>query len=92
MRETMSISVEALQALFPEDDRGNVTRFEYDEFIRKFTGHIVRRDFRRLSISARQKKVWEAIRSKFGPEASEVSLVLTFAPEEWAEVNTQESA
>ena len=83
------MTTEELCALFPVDDLGNNCDFEFDESIGKFVGHIINRQFRGLTIANRQEQVWETIRHAFGEEASQVSLVLTFTPEEWDEVGDE---
>ena len=82
----MPVTLEALDALFPTDELGNQAAFEFDEGIHKFTGTVVRRDFRGLAVPDRQKIVWDFLRGEFGEEAVEISLVLTYTPEEWNEV------
>jgi acid stress-induced BolA-like protein IbaG/YrbA len=82
----MPITVEALENLFPRDDLGNKSEFEFDEQIEKFTGHVISREFQGVAVPARQGLVWDRIREAFGDESQRISLVLTFTPEEWEEV------
>lgn len=82
----MPITVEVLEALFPADDKGNQRSFEFDHEIGKFSGTVVLSEFRGLSVPTRQERVWDRLKEKFGAEAAEISLVLTYSPEEWSEV------
>ena len=83
------MTAEGLEALFPSDEHGNTSSFEYDTGIQRFVGHVICRDFRGVSISQRQKQVFATIEEQFAEEAQLVSLVLTFTPEEWDEVNEE---
>jgi hypothetical protein len=47
------------------------------------TGYVVRRDFRGLNSADRQKNLRTFLDERFGPETSEIGLVLTFTPEEF---------
>jgi len=47
------------------------------------TGYIVRRDFRGLNSADRQKSLRTFFLERFGPETTEIGLVLTFTPEEF---------
>lgn len=85
----MPVTAEALNALLPANDRGDFAEFEFDDRIERFTGHIVHHEFRGLSVPERQDWIWRRLREEFGDEASQVSLVLTFSPEEWAEVGSE---
>lgn len=84
----MPITVESLEALFPNDN-GNSRSFEFDHGIERFVGQVIWREFSGVSVPERQKRVWAIIRDAFKEESQSVSLVLTFTPEEWAEINEQ---
>jgi hypothetical protein len=52
------------------------------------TGYLVRKDWRGVSPSQRQRQLSEFLEEHFGAAAADVSLILTFTPEEyeaWAE-------
>ena len=83
----MPVTVEALQALFPKSDYGDFSSFEFDNAIGKFVGHVVHHEFRGLAVPERQERIWKLFRETFGEEANEISLVLTYSPEEWEEIS-----
>lgn len=47
------------------------------------TGYVVRREFRGLNTADRQKNLRTFLVEKFGPESTDIGLVLTFTPEEF---------
>jgi hypothetical protein len=47
------------------------------------TGYVVRREFRGLNSADRQKNLRTFLVDRFGPESTEIGLVLTFTPEEF---------
>ena len=49
------------------------------------TGYIGRRDFRGLNSADRQKNLRTFFVEQFGPESTEIGLVLTFTPDEFAD-------
>ncbi|HTQ08561.1 MAG TPA: hypothetical protein VMI31_00675 [Fimbriimonadaceae bacterium] len=74
-------------AAFPGGNAyGDFASFEYDSGIQKFVGDVVSHEFRGVAVPERQRWVWDRLREVFGDESQEVSLVLTYSPEEWAEV------
>ncbi len=47
------------------------------------TGYVVRRDFRGLNSAERQKNLRTFLIERFGPETTDIGLILTFTPEEF---------
>ena len=83
----MPLTVKRLEAAFPQKNEiGDFASFEYDEGIGRFVGDVVNHEFRGVTVSERQRWVWDRLREAFGEESQEVSLILTYSPEEWEEV------
>ena len=86
----MPITIEELNALVPLNGReGDFAAFDKDEAIGRFVGHVVHHEFRGLSVPERQKRIWDLLRERFGDQSQEVSLVLTYSPDEWEEINVE---
>jgi hypothetical protein len=48
------------------------------------TGYLVRKNWRGVAIPVRQKELGDWLKDRFGDLSSDVSLILTFTPEEFA--------
>jgi len=49
------------------------------------TGFLVRKDWRGADFPERQRELHDFLEERFGAESGDVSLILTFTPEEYAE-------
>ncbi len=56
--------------------------FEYDQMTGRYSGYLIRAEFRGQAISARQGMIWANLRDRFAEEAT------AFTPEEWEEMQT----
>ncbi len=47
-------------------------------------GSIISQTFRGIGDGSRQERIWDALESRFGPEAvRDVGMLLAYTPEEW---------
>jgi acid stress-induced BolA-like protein IbaG/YrbA len=81
----MEVNVENLQSVFASPVEQDQSIFERDGATGRYSGFLIRRDFRRVATSERQKWIWKVLRDNFGDESVNVSLILAFSPEEWKE-------
>ncbi len=71
---------EAVQAAFPEGD----AFLEYRKGSRKVAGYLVWQGFDSLDHLDRQKKMWEILRNRLGPDdAARISFIFTYTPREY---------
>ena len=88
----MPLTADDLEAAFATSNQEDLASFEFDDGIGKYTGHVVHRDFRGVSIPDRQRIAWEVLRRRFGEDSQQVSLVLTYSPAEWEEIGEPDQA
>ena len=62
----MELTIDNLQTIFGLSDDRDKAFFEHDEATNRFSGYLVRGDFRGVGTSARQKIIWERLREVFG--------------------------
>jgi acid stress-induced BolA-like protein IbaG/YrbA len=51
--------------------------------------NCVNHEFRGVAVPERQRWIWNRLRDKFGEDATQVSLVVAYSPDEWEDVGTR---
>ncbi|HMS54320.1 MAG TPA: hypothetical protein PKA27_02875 [Fimbriimonadaceae bacterium] len=85
----MSIDAEALKRAFPTHTEDELVEFRLDEQLEKYIGEVVLREFRGVSVSERQKRIWDRLREDFNSDSQMVSIVFAFSPEEWQDMKDE---
>ena len=58
-------------------------RLEWDDGLQKVVGVVLWDDFEKLDHVTRQRKLWSVLKKALGPNAQQVSLLLTYTPHEY---------
>ncbi len=56
----------------------------------RISGHIVWEGFNDLDQVDRQRQIYQVLRQELGPEATQISIILAYSPEEWAAMHEDE--
>ena len=58
-------------------------RLEWDEGLQKVVGVLLWDGFETLDHATRQRRLWNVLKKALGPDAQQVSLLLTYTPREY---------
>jgi stress-induced morphogen len=72
----------ALRTEFP-DVHGNI---EFERATDRYNGHVVSAGFATLSFVERQRRVFDKLRSQLGPDAQLISMLFTYTPTEYEQL------
>ncbi len=76
---------EILDALRPEfpDVQGTIA---LEETTDRYNGHLVSNAFQLLSFVERQRRVFDILRARLGPQAQFISMLFTYTPAEYEQL------